>query len=55
MFMRPMPMELIEINWDGEKLTLADGVSWEGRKRCRSIRITGNKRIGETFPLPAEA
>ena len=32
MFMRPMPMELIEINWDGEKLTLADGVSWEGEE-----------------------
>ena len=32
MFMRPMPMEWIEMNWDGTELKLADGFTWEGEE-----------------------
>ena len=32
MFMRPMPMEWIEMNWDGTELTMGDGFTWEGEE-----------------------
>jgi hypothetical protein len=30
MFMRQIPMDWVEVYWDGENLTLAEGESWEG-------------------------
>ena len=30
MFMRPMPLEMIEATWDGESLKVPEGFSWEG-------------------------
>ena len=33
MFMRRIPMEMVEVRWDGEDLTLADQSQWEGTVR----------------------
>ena len=33
MFQRTIPMERIEVIWDGEKLTMAEGTEWEGTVR----------------------
>ncbi len=35
MFMRPMPMEWIEIQWDGQKPKLPDDFTWEGEEILR--------------------
>ena len=35
MFMRPMPLEWIEIHWDGEKMTLPEDFVWEGEEELR--------------------
>ena len=35
MFQRTMPMDRIEVNWDGEKLTMAEGAEWEGTVRLQ--------------------
>ena len=35
MFMRPMPLQLIEINWDGENVTLPEDFSWEGEAELK--------------------
>ncbi len=32
-FQRTMPMDRIEVYWDGEKLTMAEGAEWEGTVR----------------------
>jgi len=29
-FMRPIPMDIIELEWDGDSLTLPEDLSWEG-------------------------
>ena len=34
-FMRRIPMERAEVRWDGEKVTLAEGTSWEGTETLR--------------------
>ena len=35
MFMRQIPMERVEVHWDGTKLTLAPNVTWEGTATLR--------------------
>ena len=35
MFMRIIPMERIELNWDGERMTMAEGTEWEGTVRLQ--------------------
>ena len=35
MFMRPMPLQRIEINWDGENVTLPEDFSWEGEAELK--------------------
>ena len=38
MFMRRIPMEMVEVHWDGNELTLADGEVWEGTETLRWSR-----------------
>ena len=33
MFQRTMPMDRIEVYWDGDRLTVAEGTKWEGTVR----------------------
>ena len=35
MFMRPMPLEWVQIEWDGEKATLSDPEGWKGEKKLK--------------------
>ena len=35
LFMRPMEMERIELNWDGQALSFPDEMAWEGRETLR--------------------
>ena len=35
MFMRRIPMDRVEVRWDGTELTLADGAVWEGTETLR--------------------
>lgn len=35
LFMRPMEMERIELNWDGETLSFPEQMAWEGRETLR--------------------
>ena len=35
MFMRPMPMEQVRIDWDGEKATLLDADIWQGEEELK--------------------
>ncbi len=35
MFMRPIPLETIELVWDGETLSFPEGFSWEGTSNLR--------------------
>ena len=35
MFQRWIPMERIELNWNGEKLTMAEGTDWSGTVRLK--------------------
>ena len=35
MFMRIIPMERIELNWDGERMTMAEGTELEGTVRLQ--------------------
>ena len=35
MFMRRIPMEKVEVHWDGEQLTLAEGAVWEGTEKLQ--------------------
>ena len=35
LFMRPMEMERIELNWDGETLSFPEQMAWDGRETLR--------------------
>lgn len=35
MFMRPMPLEWVQIEWDGEKATLSDPDGWQGDEQLK--------------------
>ena len=35
MFMRPMPMDWVRIEWDGEKATLLDAEKWQGEEELK--------------------
>ena len=38
LFMRPMELEPIEIYWDGESLTYAENINWEGTEELSVSR-----------------
>ena len=40
MFMRRIPMERVEVKWDGENMSLAENVVWEGKATLRWSKKT---------------